>query len=262
LVSAINNIGQVVGSCTQGVSPNTSIVGFVRDRNGHFTLLTFPGADGTIAFGVNDLGHVVGQYWGFGFGAGLNRFHGFLWKDGVYTSIDAPDPEEMATSLLGINNAGQLIGAYLHHRPGSNDINDYDSELAFLYDNGNFRPLAFPGAKLPITCCGATTFPMDINNVGQVIGSTYTSDGTPQFFLYDDGPYFVITGLPENVLDSYDFSVVHGSSAWGINDLGQIAGTYVQRVPCDACGVQGGPGFTFVRHAFVAAPEKVNKGLR
>jgi probable HAF family extracellular repeat protein len=182
--------------------------------------------------------------------AGLNRFHGFLWKEGVYTTIDAPDPEETATSLLGINKAGQIIGAYLHHRPGSNDINDYDSELTFLYDNGNFKPLAFPGAKLPFLCCGATTFPMDINNLGQVIGSTYASDGEPQFFLYENGEYFVITGLPENVVDANDLSVVHGSSAWGMNDLGEIAGTYVQRVPCDACGFEGGPGYHFKTRLF------------
>ena len=31
-ISAINNVGQVVGSCTDGVSPNQRIVGFVRDR--------------------------------------------------------------------------------------------------------------------------------------------------------------------------------------------------------------------------------------
>ena len=257
VVTAINNIGQVVGFCTDGVSPNSRTVGFIRDRNGHFTLLTFPGADGTLAFGINDRGHVVGQYFGFGFGDGLNRFHGFLWKDGVYTTLDAPDPEHMATSLLGINNAGQIIGAYLHHRPGG-ATSDYDSELSFLYDNGNFRPLAFPGAKAPFVCCGATTFPMDINNVGQVIGSTYASDGKPQFFFYHGTRYFVITGLPENVQDANDVSIVHGSSAWGMNDDGEIAGTYVQKVPCDTCGPQNGPGFRFVRHGFFATPKKGN----
>jgi hypothetical protein len=62
----------------------------------------------------------------------------------------------------GINNAGQIIGTYLHQRPGSNDLNDYDSEIAFLYDNDSFTALDFPGAKAPFLCCGATTLPMDI----------------------------------------------------------------------------------------------------
>jgi uncharacterized membrane protein len=258
-VSAINNLGQVVGSCTDGVSPNQKLVGFVRDRNGNFNLLNFPGAEGTIAFGINDLGHVVGQYFGDDFGEGLDQYHGFVWRNGVYASIDAAFPEAMTTSLLGINNFGQIIGTYLHHRPGSSDINDYDSEEAFLYDNGIFTPLDFPGAKTPFVCCGAATFPMDINNLGQVIGSTYDGLGNPRFFLYDNGEYFVITGVPDNVIDSYDFSVVHGSSAWGINDQSEIAGTYVQRVPCDACGPGGQPGFELVPHSFVAKPKKAPK---
>jgi len=256
-ISAINNVGHVVGSCTDGVSPNQRIVGFVRDRHGNVTLLNVPGADSTFAFGINDLGHVVGQYGGFNFGQGLDRFHGFLWKDGEYTTIDALFPDAMHTALLGINITGQIIGTYLHHRPGSSDINDYDSEIAFLYADGNFLPLAFPGAKLPFLCCGATTFPMDINNLGQVVGSTYDNDGHPQWFLYEDGEYVAITGLPENVNDPQDHSVVHGPDAVGINDFGQLAGSYVERVPCDSCGIENEPGFTFVRHSFVATPETV-----
>ena len=85
------------------------------------TLLSFPGADSTFAFGINDLGDVVGQYGGFRFGDGLDRFHGFLWRNGEYTTIDAPFPDAMHTALLGINTAGQIIGT--------------------------FQPLDFPGAK-------------------------------------------------------------------------------------------------------------------
>jgi hypothetical protein len=242
-VSAINNIRQVVGSCTDGA--------FVRDRNGNITILNFPGADGTVAHGINDLGHVVGQYWGFQFGQGLQRFHGFVWRDGVYTTIDADFPGAMFTALLGINKAGQIIGTYLRHRPGSSDINDYDSEVAFLYDNGNFTPLDFPGAKLPFLCCGGTTFPMDINNTGQIVGSTFDGDGRLQFFLYDDGNYFTISGLPDNVVDF--------NGSWGINDKNEIAGTYIQSVPCDSCGFLGQPGQSFDLHSFIATRKKGGK---
>jgi hypothetical protein len=242
MVSAINNSGQVVGSCTDG--------GFIRNRNGKITILNYPGADGTIVLGINDFGHVVGQYWGNLFGQGLQRFHGFLWKNGKYTTIDAPFSEAMATTLSGINNAGQIIGTYFHHRAGSPDINEYDSEVAFLYDNGNFTQLKFPGAQIPF-CCGAETFPMDINNLGQVVGSTYDSEGNFQFFLLNDGTYFRITGLPENVVDA--------GGSWGLNDKSQIAGTYLQRVPCDTCGFAGAPGYEFTLHSFVAKPQKALK---
>jgi probable HAF family extracellular repeat protein len=251
-VSAINNAGQVVGSCSDG--------GFVRDRNGNIAIINFPGAVNTVAYGINDLGEVVGQYGNSPFTepTGIARFHGFVWRNGVYTTIDAPFSDAVHTALLGINNAGQIIGTYLHHRPGSSDINDYDSEVAFLYDSGNFTPLEFPGAQISF-CCGAQTFPMDINNLGQVVGSSYDSDGKPQFFLYDDGKYFVITGVPENVIDPIDNSIIHGSSAFGINDKSEIAGTYVERVPCESCGIHGEPGYKLTVHSFVATPKKVRK---
>src|SRR5438094_827019 len=243
-VSAINNTGQVVGSCTDG--------GFVRDKNGNITILNFPGAANTLAYGINDTDDVVGQYGNSPFTdpTGIARFHGFVWSNGVYITIDAPFSDAVHTALLGINNAGQIIGTYLHHRPGSSDINDYDSELAFLYDNGNFTPLDFPGAQIPF-CCGATTFPMDINNLGQVVGSTYDSDGKLQFFLLDEGNYLTITGLPDDVVD--------GGGSWGINDKSEIAGTYVQRVPCETCGLDGESGYKFTLHSFFATPKKAPK---
>lgn len=243
VVSGINNVGQVVGSCTDGA--------FVRDRSGNITVLNFPGAEGTVASGINDLGHVVGQYWGTLFGQALQRFHGFIWKNGEYITIDAAFPNAMFTSLSGINNAGQIIGTYLHQRPGSSDPNDYDSELAFVYDNGSFTSLDFPGATAPFVCCGATTLPMDINNAGQILGSTYDSDGNLRFFLYDDGKYFVITGLPEEVADF--------GSAWGLNDRSEIAGTYILRVPCETCGFAGERGHRFDLHGFVAEPKRSQK---
>jgi len=239
MVSAINNHGQIVGSCSAG--------GFIRDKRGDITILNFPGAEGTVALGINDFGHVVGQYWGDAFGQGLQRFHGFLWKDGIYTTVDAPFTEAMATVLSGINNAGQIIGTFLHHRPDSSDLNEYDSEVAFVYDNGNFTELNFPGSQIPF-CCGAQTFPMDINNNGDIIGATYDSQGERQFFLMAAGQYFRITGLPESVADFV--------GGWGINDKNQIAGAFIQRFPCDSCGIEGEPGYTFELHSFVAKPTK------
>lgn len=246
VVSGINNFGQIVGSCTDGA--------FVRHRNGDITVLNFPGAEGTVASGINDYGHVVGQYWGTLFGQGLQRFHGFLWKEGEYMTIDAAFPDAMFTSLSGINNAGQIIGTYLHQRPGSNDLNDYDREIAFLYDNGSFTSLDFPGATAPFVCCGATTLPMDINNAGQILGSTYDGTGNLRFFLYDDGKYFVIMGLPDDVADF--------GSAWGLNDHSAIAGTFIRRVPCQACGFRGEPGHSFDLHGFIAEPERFHRKPR
>jgi hypothetical protein len=49
-----------------------------------FTLIDYPGATHTYAYGINDSGQIVGAY----YVGGLS--HGFTWSGGVYTSFDYP----------------------------------------------------------------------------------------------------------------------------------------------------------------------------
>jgi hypothetical protein len=249
VVSAINNVGQIVGSCSLG--------GFVRDANNTFTLLDFPGAGpkGTIPYGINDLGHIVGIYNESACGVHLGCFHGFVWKDGEYTSFDVPFPEALFTQLVGINNAGQIIGIHAHHVPGGG-VNDFDNVEGFLYDNGNFIALNFPDAKYPLACLSADcrTYPMDINNLGQIVGLAYDSEGKRQYFLYEEGEYSVIAGLPEHTDNVWIFP----AAVWGMNDNGDIAASYVQVLPCGACGPDGEPYYTFTEHSYVANPKKLH----
>jgi hypothetical protein len=244
VVSAINNQGQIVGTCSGPTESN----GFVHDpRTGSYTLIRYPGSDGTVALGINDLGHVVGQYWGFAFGCCIDRFHAFIWKDGVYSTVDAPDPDQMGGSLFAINKQGQAIGDYFHHV--GLDPNEYDTVIPFLYDNGSFSILDFPGGQSPSPCCEGDTFPYDINNLTQIVGASYDSAGSLILFLFDDDRYFKITGLPENFL----------LNGVGINDKSEIAGSYFERVPCATCGLFGEPGYKYILHSFIAvpAPQKV-----
>ena len=41
---------------------------------------------------------------------GSNRFHGFLLRDGSYTTIDVPG--STYTEIAGINDADQIVGVY------------------------------------------------------------------------------------------------------------------------------------------------------
>ena len=238
--AAINNVGAIVGYCTEGVSPGQRSVAFQRDQGGTFTGRSFPTADGTIGNGLNDQGDLVGQYWGFLFGQGLGRFHGFVWQGGAYTTLDASFDGAFATTLLGINNAGQIIGTFLHRRPGSTDLNEYDSERAFLYEAGTFTLLDMPGSA------AWTTVPMDIAADGSILGTASDPQGTPQFFFYHAGIYTRILGVPANL--------VVPVGAWGLNDQRAIVGTWMLRFPCERCSALGGPGFTYEIHAFLATP--------
>src|SRR5205085_687709 len=88
----INNAGQIVVS---------SLAGHFLYASGVFTFISLPGN----ATGINDIGQLVGT---FGGGAGL---HGFLDTNGLLTTIDFPGAT--CTGALAINNAGQVVGAYL-----------------------------------------------------------------------------------------------------------------------------------------------------
>src|SRR5262249_26364287 len=86
--------------------------GFVWQA-GVFTIFDVPLADprpgpfGTVPFGINDRGQIVGDY--------VNRNdhlrHGFLRSGGVYTTIDPPGA--VLTVAEGINNSGEIAGVYI-----------------------------------------------------------------------------------------------------------------------------------------------------
>ncbi len=98
---------------------NNSTVGFLI-ANGQFQQISYPGADMTQAFGVNDSDEVVGTYT---MGTGSNaQTHGFTWtmesvngstnKIPVFQTIDAPNGAPGTTVLNGIDYCGNVVGFY------------------------------------------------------------------------------------------------------------------------------------------------------
>ena len=99
----INNAGVVVGYYGTGASTGA----FLRSPDGTLNLLAFPGAVTTWASGVNDYNQVVGSY-----RDSESRFHGFIWEASTgFRSLDHPNSMQN-TYLIGINNAGLLVGAH------------------------------------------------------------------------------------------------------------------------------------------------------
>ena len=169
--NGINDAGVVVGSSylhpVSGVNP--VYTGYVDDH-GTFTYLNAPGTvtpNGyTAANGINDAGQIVGD---FETTYGSNN-QGFLYQDGVFTTIDDPNAGAKGTSAQGINDAGQIVGTYYDGSGNEHGFIDNDGVFTTV-DN----PLGVNGTSLN-----------GINDAGQVVGSYVDASGVTHGFVADE----------------------------------------------------------------------------
>jgi probable HAF family extracellular repeat protein len=161
----------------------------------------------TGAFGINDLGQVVGAYYDSSVAV-----HGFLYSGGSYTTLNAPS--STLTEAQGINDAGQIVGQYEDSSGAQN---------GFLYNSSTF-------AYTTIDYSIYDTQANGINDLGQIVGYfTGTAVAGAEHvaeaarvvgdhgFLYTSG---TLTPLDDTV------SGAHDTHAYGINDLDQIVGNF------------------------------------
>ena len=160
----------------------------------------------------------------------------------TYTILDDPSSVGFDTHASGINDAGQVVGAYNHHgflySPGaSNPWINIDDPLAteytvakditatglivgyyrtstnhgFIYNpsTGVYSTFDPPGS--------AYTIAYDINNAGQIVGEYEDNVGSGLHGFLLNGSVYTILNDP---LGS------HGTAASGINSFGQIVGYY------------------------------------
>lgn len=232
---SINDKGAIVGYCADAPSAPSKLFGFVRHPSGRHILLDFPGADGTIGYGLSSNGRVVGQYFNPSDGrSGLYRFHGFSWKDGRFKTIDFPRADTY-TTLWSVNTRGQIMGEYVTFNPSTNETLEHSW---FIYDNGKFI-LDFP---LSLEHVGGPAISLaDMNDDGQIVGQR--TNGDPDWnglFLYDDGKFFDIE-LPAE----FAFADVRG-----MNNKCQFVGMYLVEVGTDS--IFGTP--IYEQHGYIATP--------
>jgi hypothetical protein len=80
--------------------------GFIRDRDGNFSIFAVPGATDTSPQRMNDKGEVAGFWLN-----SANQGHGFVRdRDGRITSFEVPGAE--STIPVSINAAGEIAGYY------------------------------------------------------------------------------------------------------------------------------------------------------
>jgi hypothetical protein len=137
--TGINNRGEIVGFFT---NKKGKTFGFVITRHGTIIEFNIPGASSTMAFGVNDFGAVVGTFMR---GSGNNaKSFGFVWQPGRGVRVVNDPLGRGATTLNGINDAGDLVGFYTDAKGNTDGL---------LVARGTFAALTAP----PVTSTGTTT---------------------------------------------------------------------------------------------------------
>lgn len=220
-----------------------------------FSLFTLPLATTAVAYGINDLGEVTGT----------SSLGAFIDNNGNVTQVEVPFSYPVP---LGINNLGQVVGAF----PKS------DGDHAFIDTNGSITYVTSLPSE-PVNDAKTA----GINDLGQVVGS-YTgysgsvpetilvqfgfidNNGTLTHLALKDGTGFLPSGINDfdkiagttttgvsGVLDlrteTFNKIAVPGAQSTdvtAINNLGQAAGTYTDSAGAVHGFVDTGGHFTFL----------------
>ena len=136
--------GRIVGSFD-----DNSTHGFLYD-NGQVTQLDYPGAEATVAYGINAAGRIVGRA-----GAQNNpRRHGFIYENGQYQAINFPQAGAITELYDCSENA--ILGA----------VTGTCVTQPFLLTRDRFVLIDLPGTRI-----------FGINDAGQIVGDSNDERG-------------------------------------------------------------------------------------
>lgn len=131
-----------------------------------FVKIDVPNAVSTDARGINARGDIVGRY------TDANDVsRGFLWRQGVFTSIDVPNAE-VTLGAKAINARGEIVGNFL-------DAGFV--QHGYLLREGQFTQIDYPGAS------NANAF--GINNAGDLTGFHFDAVESGSGFILRDGVF-------------------------------------------------------------------------
>jgi len=164
----INNNGVIVGSFDTTLSSGQRAF---MVHSGGFTEVKIPGFPNAPASarGVNDFGHITGQFNGNGSSLG------FLLRNGRLTILSFPGAKG-GTFPVSINNQDVVVGTY--------HLTDDDIDRGFMWKNGVFTNITPPGA--------GSTQPAKVNNLGDIAGTFIDSNITAHGFALDHGRFSTI----------------------------------------------------------------------
>ncbi len=186
--SAINNIFQIAGSAP--IDLHT--VGAAVWKEGSVTFLD-PLTFGGQAVSINDLSQVLG----------VSENQTILW-DATTRKVLNPLPLSTGTVPGALNNAGVAVGGS-DFFPGR----DLPDMLAVRWNGTEPESLGTLGPSDP-----PYSDAIDINDLGQIVGTSQDKGGHSKIFVYSDGGMIELEN-PEGVFESF---------AEGINNSGDVIG--------------------------------------
>jgi probable HAF family extracellular repeat protein len=200
--------------------------GFTLTLPNNFTSQNFPGSAQTQVVGINDAGNTGGFYIDNG-----RTNHGFLNINGNFSTVDFPGTT--FNQVLGLNNTGQAAGYW--QAPSG-----FDTPFVF----NPFLPPDGQFSLIPNLPSGVSAQATDINNRGEVTG----------FFVGGNG--FLLSA---GKLTTLSFPGATETMALGLNDLGQVVGSYTD-------AMNNVHGFIYANGVFTAlnvpgAPDTVVNGI-
>ena len=217
---ALNEVGVVIGQSENGkIDP---LIGFpelhaVVWLNGHIVDLGSFGGNESNPADINDIGQVVGGALnlipdpfsntfagGTLFYPATTQLHAFLWEGGRLQDLGTLGGPDSFAAL--INDRGQIAGqSFTDYTPNPGN-GGQPTQHPFFWENGRMTDVGTLG--------GALAIPNDLNNRGQVVGtSNLAMDLTHHPFLWQAGKII-------------DLGTLGGSNgeATAINDSGEIVG--------------------------------------
>ncbi|SRR6266404_5769172 len=208
-IMGVNDLGDLVGFYTKSDGKSH---GFIWYHQNVIKTIDHPGwVSGTVPFGINKGGTVVGGVWGIG-SIGTFPSGGWVWKNGTFSNMDPyqkPAAAPCCWSVNGIANNGVLVGEVFQadfHNAWFKEATDADFFMDVLPNNN-----------------GTDSFGMGVNSGRDVVGYSFQGWFAPHIEANEGAndatetkPKFIVVKFPNSQL----------TIPFGVNDLRGVVGTY------------------------------------
>jgi uncharacterized membrane protein len=219
--NAINDLGAVTGEYWDATG---AAHGFLRSPTGRYTSFDVPGSGGfTNPIAINLAGEVVGYY------ADPNSVvHGFLRKpNGVIVTFDGPGACQVSNALGCYGSGASSVNGFGTLAAGFNDLNFVHHGL-IRSPGGKLAAFDVPGAGSDAyqgTGCPGCS--LSINASGAIAGTYRDSSNVSHGFLRSPEGGFTTFNVPSAGTSDYQGTGCYSDCPVALNNLGEIAGTYV-----------------------------------